>query len=478
MNHKYKKLLSDSFLFMISNFASKVLVFLLLPLYTNILSPYEYGIADLMTTTINLLYPILTLSISEAALRFAFDQDIAKKDVLSTSLLLITVGTVLLCFSKGIVRLISAELNEYWFYFCLMYFSMVLQTCFSYYTRGVNKTKLFALQGFIYTIALVVSNIIFLVVINIGLVGYLISIIIAHLASTLFMIIVGKYYKDMFSTHLNVSLLKEMLTYSVPMIPTIIAWWVMQTSDKYMIIWLEGIDISGIYSVAYKIPSVLAIITSLFTQAWQVSAISNYKEVDNAKFISTVYKYYNLVSVIACAALILLSKVLGKLLYSNEFFTAWRYVPILLIAYIFSGLTGFLAAIFTSSKKTSMLLWSSGVGAIFNIVMNLGFIHWFGAMGAAITTLLGFVITWIMRLYWSGKIVPINVDLKKDCMMYLCLIAESVVMCLDLSFKYLVAAALLLLICLIAKREILELKMFAGQLLCAIKEKLLGKAIR
>ena len=76
--NKYKKLLTDTGLFVVSNFASKLLIFLLLPLYTNVLSTEEYAVADLITTTINLTFPVLTLSITEATLRFAFDKNVKK----------------------------------------------------------------------------------------------------------------------------------------------------------------------------------------------------------------------------------------------------------------------------------------------------------------------------------------------------------------------------------------------------------------
>ena len=471
MNNKYRKLLSDTALFMVSNFASKALVFLLLPLYTNILTTYEYGVADLMTATINLLYPLLTLSIAEAMLRFAFESTVDKRDILSTSFWILLIGTGILCVSKKLVALISPELGQYWFYFCLMYLSVVLQHCFSYYTRGVNKTRLFAVQGLVHTVVMIALNICFLVIIKIGLLGYLLSITLSNFVSVLFMIVAGKYYREMFSFKINRLLTREMIRYSVPMIPTVIAWWIMQTSDKYMIIWMKGLELSGIYSVAYKIPSILAIVTSLFAQAWQISAISNYEKEDNKAFVSNVYKYYHLVGVLACAVLVALSKIAGKLLYGKEFFVAWRYVPFLLMAYLFSGLTGFLAALYTSSKKTHMLSISTCIGAAVNIVLNVVFIRWLGAMGAAVTTMIGFFITWAIRLAFSGKIIKLEIRLKRDLFLYLLLIGEILIVCFDLRFKYVLSAGLIALMCVCQRQELADLFRFAGDLFQAVCHK-------
>ena len=85
---RYKKLFSDTAAFTISNCASKILVFLLIPLYTSVLTAEEYGIADLITNTVNVLYPLLTLCIMEATLRFAFDSGTSKEEVLFNSLLI------------------------------------------------------------------------------------------------------------------------------------------------------------------------------------------------------------------------------------------------------------------------------------------------------------------------------------------------------------------------------------------------------
>lgn len=405
--NKYRKLLNDTGLFIISNFASKLLIFLLLPLYTNVLSTEEYAVADLITTTINLIFPILTLSVTEATLRFAFDKNIKRNEVLSTSVVFVSISTILVIIAKPLVGNISNTLYQYWGYFVACYFVTAAHNTFSYFSRGCDKTKVFAISGIVHSVFLVGCNILFLLVFHMGLKGYLLSMIISYVSSTVYIIVVAPFYKELCHFRLNKSLIKEMLKYSIPMIPTIIAWWFMQTSDKYMIIWKLGMAQSGIYSVSYKIPSIMTIVSSLFTQAWQISAISNYGEKDNQSFVGNVYVLFNMVSVLSCAALITMSKVLGHILFAKDYFIAWKCVPILLIAYVFSGLSGFLASNFTASKKTNFLFVSTSIGAIINVVLNLILIEKIGIIGAAYTTLLGFLMTWIIRLYVSQKIVKI-----------------------------------------------------------------------
>ena len=164
MNDKYKKLLSDTFLFTVSNFASKIISFLLIPLYTRLLTTADYGISDLIQTTVNFLYPFLTLSISEATIRFAFDGKRREEGVLSTSLLFILLSNVPLIIATLFIHKINMDLSQYWMFFLIYYALHNLHYCFSQYARGCDKVRLFAIQGIVQTVTVILSNILFLIV--------------------------------------------------------------------------------------------------------------------------------------------------------------------------------------------------------------------------------------------------------------------------------------------------------------------------
>lgn len=433
---RYKKLLSDAGLFVISNFASRVMIFFLLPLYTRVLTTTEYGIVDLLTNTINLIYPIFTLSIAEATLRFALEKDVENSEVLSASLFFTLISTLILAFLSPFICDFIGISSEYIFFFLLLYLGFNLNNCFSYYARGCNKTKLFAMQGVIRTALVVVLNLLFLLILKLGIKGYLIATIVADYLTVFFIISKGEFWKDIIRFKLNKALIKEMLQYSIPMIPTIIAWWISNASDKYIITAKLGLAASGIYSVAYKIPSILTVITSIFTQAWQISAISNYGQDDNAEFFSTVYKYFNIVSVVACSLLILFSQLLGELLFAKEYFVAWRYVPLLLIAFLFSGLSGFLASIYTSARKTKLLFISTSVGATLNIILNILLVGRYGVMAAAYTTMISFLFVWIVRLKNSSRIIAIKINLIRDTITYVVLIIQAIIVSQITTYGY------------------------------------------
>lgn len=433
---KYKSLFTNTIAFTISNFASKILVFLLIPLYTSVLSTEEYGIADLITNTINVLYPLLTLAIMEATLRFAFDSDVSKDEVLSNSLVIIGIGELAIIGVWPLISHINDTLSSYWGWFCVIFLGHNLHQVLTQFTKGIGKTKVFAISGVIQTIIIIVSNIIGLLFLKLGLNAYLFSIAAGYYLTEVYLIVASKIRLKTFS--INKELLKKMLAFSIPMIPNMVAWWVSTSADKYIIIWYLGIPISGIYGASYKIPSIMTMFTSIFTSAWTISAIENVNQKDNAQFHKTVYDFFNAANIIVCMGLMLFSQLLARFLFKKDFFEAWHCVPMLLVAYVFAGLGGFMASSFRAAKHTKGLLSSTLIGAITNIILNFYFIKYYGIMGAAFTTMLGFAVTFYIRSFSMKKIIDIHVNYIRDGLIYLLLIINAYLIGHQVKHSYLI----------------------------------------
>ena len=350
MKNKFSSLAKDTVLFSISNFGSKILILLLTPLYTSVLSTDEYGIADLIMTTINFIYPVLTLAIAEGTLRFALDNNKNSEKVLSTSMMFVSFSVILLLLISPVVSAKNELLSNYWIVFVITYALYNYHNCLVNYAKGIGKTTLFAIQGIVMTISVIISNILFLLVFKIGLAGYLISIIVGYIISILVMTVGCKIYKFKKLFSIEKSLLKEMLVYSLPMVPTILSWAINSSIDKYMIIGFIGLGASGIYSVAHKIPSILTTVLSLFLQAWQISAIENHGEDDESDYYTVIYKYLDFLGVVGCILIAMFSKTISRILFAEVYFGAWQCVPLLTVSAIFSTLAGFLAAAFRASK--------------------------------------------------------------------------------------------------------------------------------
>lgn len=439
MKKKYKRLLVDSVAFMASSFASKILVFLLIPLYTAILSTDEYGIADLITNTVNVLYPILTMCIMEATLRYACEKEIDKEKVLANSIFIIGMAEIALIVFELLISIFYKSMNIYWLWFSIIFLCFNFHEVIAQYTKGIGKTKIFALSGVVHTFVIITCNLIGLLCLKQGLNAYLSSIIIGYIITSLFLIV---FAKIRIRIRIDKYLLKDMLKYSIPLIPTVIAWWINVSADKYIIIYYHGIALSGIYSIAYKIPSILTLFTNVFSSAWTISVIKNVNDNDNDSYQSSVYKYFNLFNVLICSLLIVISKFIGSILFAKDFFIAWKCVPLLLVAYLFSGLSGFLASSFRAAKKTKYLLVSSIIGSVTNIVLNLLVIKKFGIIGASFTTAIGFAIIYYIRIKLIKKAVDLDINIKKDSLIYFLLILQALIITFEVKYSFLYGIAI------------------------------------
>lgn len=453
MQNRYKKLFTDTGLFAISNFSSKVLTFLLVPLYTSILTTEEYGSVDIISNTIHLLYPILTLSIYEATLRFALDKKYDCRAVFSASVLLtITASLCLVAISPFFVGSRNF-LGKNWWCFVGAFITTTSHLCVANYIKGRNQTKIFAIQGIINTIVFLCCNIFLLAVMRIGVPGYFLSMIIGHLISTAYMLIASKCYLDLCPPVIRRSVVKEMLVYSIPLIPTTIAWWINASADKYMILGLIGVGANGLYAVAHKIPSIFSTFALLFSQAWRISAISSFEDEDRQMYYTKVQRIHMLVCLYCCATLVFSSQLIAKILFKAEYFQAWVLVPPLIIAALFDAYSGFLASIYAAAKKTKFLSVSEGVGTIVNICLNYTLIRCLGIIGAPIATMISFAVVWLLRLKVMQSFMPIKVNMVRTILSLCILVAGSFYYVLQMPYKYIVGILMFAVIVVINYRD-------------------------
>ena len=440
--NRYKKLASDTILMTIGNFSSKVLVFLLLPIYTYVLSTEEYGIADLFLTTVNLLVPILTISVTDATFRYAFDKSVDQEKNITNSVIVITGSVLFLLPVTWGLSLWNSNFSTYAIFFILLYYFNALHTCLGNYARGTDRIKAFVGSSLVYTILLLTLNILFLTVLRIGLYGYLISMISAHMGSTVFLLALLKGWRIVNIKKFDVPLLKEMLKFSIPMIFSTTAWWAMNSIDKYMLIDWFGIETSGLYGVAQKLPTIISVLSNIFVQAWQISAISAHGEKGSDEFYTNIYKVYETGLFIAAAVIIYLTKPLASIMFQKDYFSAFIFAPVLILSGVYSCLSMFLQSPFVAEKKSGALLKTTLIGLVFNIIANIVFLKMMGPIGATYATMIGFGITWAMRLYMSRQFIKIKLSGGNSVAIMILLFIEALLISYDVSHGMIIAFVL------------------------------------
>lgn len=455
--NKYKELFSNIGLITLGNFSSKLLIFFLIPFYTRVLTTSEYGTADLIFTTISLLYPLFTVLMTEAIMRFSLDEKYEKKQVFSIAIYITLIGIILLFIISPIILLFSS-IKNYYLYFLIYYFLYVFDLLFLQFSKGINKVKVYSIAGILNTFVTVMCNILFLTVLKLGLDGYFLAYIAGLIISSGYMIIKNQLWKYLIlPKNLNKKNIKEMLSFSIPMIPNSISWWISNSSDKYLLSYLCSISANGIYSISYKIPSIITVISNIFMGAWQISSVDNFGSEESKKFYSTIYKNYSTLMIICISFLVLILKIMAKIIFAKEFYIAWECSIILLLAALFNSKAAFLGTIYTAAKKTKFLFISTLLGAITNIIMNIILIPLYGAKGAAIATLISYLIVWLVRLNNSKKILRFSINLKNDIISYILIAIQIVIYILNIKYSFIINFVILTLIVFIHKNTIILL---------------------
>lgn len=446
----------------LSQFGTRLLSFFLVPLYTRILTTEEYGTYDLFNTTIALFIPFLTLNIKEASLRFALDQTKERQDIFSISLnycLRAIICAVALLSVNSIFGL-SPVINDYKWFVLALFITNILNGVISNFARGIDYMRDIAISGVLCTTVIIGLNIVTLLPLHMGLTGYFLANIIGSVAQSIYLFVRFRGWKYMHGGRPNFALKKEMTDYSKPLIANGVAWWINSVSDRYIIIWLCGLAENGIYSVANKIPTILDVFQGIFSQAWTLSAVRDYQSADKTIFFTKMFQLYNFGMTCMCSFLIIFSRVLAGLLYAKEFYTAWRYVPFLMLAVLFGALAGYIGGIFSAAKASKEFAYSTIIGAVLNLVLNLLFVRRIGALGAAIATAICYFVIYMIRVINVKKFIELAVSWSVIILQYVVLTVQSVLLfMLDESVLFYVLQGILLFFILLSSREqILYLK--------------------
>lgn len=435
MNNKYLYLVKNIGIFTISNFATKFLTFLIVPFYTYYLSTEQYATIDLINTTVSLFLPIFTICISDSLLRFTISNISDSEQIYSISVNITIIGGISLIILSPILKYFNF-LENYVNQFIVIFILNSFLNIFSNYARAVNKIKCVMVGSIINTLTLLTLNVFFIGFFKLGTNGYLAAMIISLFVTNLVYVYTVKPpkikfipYKKLFKEKMS----KKMLKYSLPLIPNSIFWWINSALDRYCLNILIDLSSVGIYSVANKIPSILSVFISIFSQAWNLSAFKEYDDKDY-NFFNKVFKLFLSSMVILSTLLILFTKVLATILFQKEFFIAWKIVPILIITFFINSLNVYLGSLYTASKETKGLFTTTFIGAICNMILNFLFITFFGITGAAIATCTSNLVVFLFRYIFTKKKFNLKINIA---FISISIILLSIQSCF-LTFNYLV----------------------------------------
>lgn len=411
MDDKRKNILvKNTILYALSSFGTKVFTFIIVPLYTYYLTTDEFGTYDTINSIIGLVTPMCILSIHEGILRWLLKSKENDENVYSTGLCIYFISILVTC-----ILLVTASFFISWSYIYIFIICLVTATLneiLQFSARGLKLNKEFAISGIIQTLLLLLFNIILIIIFHFGVNGMLYSLSISQFISSVYLYWhirkKIKFKLKMFDSKLA----KLMLIYSILLVPNNISWWIMNSSDKIMLSAIVGSAFTGIYAISTKFPSMMNMINTIFYRAWQEQAVIEYDSKTRDRYYSDIFNSYMKICFSIGIMLIPVSKLYIQIFMNSSYTSAYKYIGILIIGSIFCSFSSFYGTGYISAKDTKNATLTTAIGAFINCIINFLFIKNFGIWAACFSTLLGYLITWVVRIFQTKKYFNINVNWK------------------------------------------------------------------
>lgn len=399
--------------------ASRMVSFIMLPIYTRHLSPSDYGILELLVMTVDIVALVVGVGISNGLFKFYYerDSDDARKQLVSTAftLLLITyMLTTLLCIANTKFFAGIFFEGKYQVAVKLAFWTMMFQVCITIplaYIRALQKPLLFITVSLVRLLLSLSLNIYFIVVKGMGVMGAVYADFISTGLVGLFLA-VFTFYKVGFS--FNILNVKQLTKFGAPFILTNIGAFVLTFSDRYFLRAFGELKDVGIYALGYKIGFLLSfLVARSFNNIWEAQRFEIIKQEDYEAKFNVVLKNYTFFLLVAFLGLSLFSRDFFRVMSAPEFIDAYVIVPIVTLAYVIQALTTFFNfGIFHSGK--SLLLTTATIYAVIAVLcFSLLLIPVWGGIGAAISTLGAFLVRLLFVYQASQKHFRIHYKLGK-----------------------------------------------------------------
>lgn len=465
--NKYKQLAMNTAVFAIGSFGSKILLLLLNKLYTHNIASADNSTKGLLENTANFIIPIVTLSIAEAVIRYGLDREFDKKEIFTSACLVELCGLVILLLLTPFLGLLPYA-QGYLLYLILYIAVSAFRQLSSQFVRARGMVKLFALDGILATLTLFCFNILFVSLLQWGVAGFMLSVILSDFCSGVFLWITAKLWQFFDIRMHNMEITRMMVRFSLPMIPTAVLWIVTGFSDRLFVRYMDGFAVSedvgasaaGVYDAASKVPNLLSMVSTIFFQAWNMSAITENNSEDRSKFYYRIFSAYQSILFLAAAFMIALVKPLSALVidYSvhPEYEAAFRYTPVLIIAVLMMALNQFLSSIYVATKKTTHSFWTSLAAAVTNLVLNVVLIYQFGVHGAVIATFASYFVCYLIRIVDTRRLIPFKVHHIRFTVNLAVLFAMSMMAIYEPSYLIVFQAVTLLFMCAFNFKAIMQ----------------------
>ena len=406
-----KKLFKNILILGFGNILPKLSNLIVLPIITSILTKKEYGTYDLITTMVSLFLPLVTLQLQASAFRFLINSKNKKysdSEIITNILfftLIFSISALFILFIALYKIKIILRICIILYYFFDIYVSTIKQI-----SRGLQKNLFYSLSTLIECVGNLLFVIIFLKIMHLGLYGTVISLIISLILAAIVISYKLKIIKYINMKLISKNILKELVSYSWPLIPNSLSNWIMTSSDKIVITCTLGLSSTAIYSISNKLPHLFNIVQNTFTLAWQENASITIDDDDSSNYYSKMFKttFNSFTGILA--VIIVSTPILFKLLIKGDYWESYNHIPILFMASFFACVSSYLGGIYIAHKKSKQVGITTTIAAMLNLIIDILLIKQIGIYAASLSTLISYIFLAVYRMKNIQKFQIIKFD--------------------------------------------------------------------
>jgi len=413
------KVFKHSVVYGLTGVASTFAAVLLLPIYTRILTPEDYGVIAILRTLVGILVIVFNLGMGSAIFwaYYRAENEEEKKKVVGTALLfqflLPLILTLLLIVASPFFNKLIFQGDQPLFYLTIVFMTIFFQAGIVIplaVLRAKEQPRRYVLLTLSNLILTIFFSVLLVVFLRLGVLGVLLGSFIGnflvYLASLPFVI---RYAK----LGISLSWLKDMLSFGVPMVPAGLSMWILNSSDRYFLNYFRDLSEVGIYNVGYRVGTLIILVVGAVQLAYAPFIFSVQKKENAKKLYRRFATYYLLIIFFLGLVISVLSKEVITILIGPKFHASFVIVPFIAFSYVAFGLYNIFATGISLKKKTIYALVSTILASLANLGFNFLLIPKFGMVGAGIATILSFSILMVLMYNFSNRVYPINYELGR-----------------------------------------------------------------
>ena len=413
------RLARHSAIYGIGGLVSRFAALILLPLYTRYLTPADYGAVETLVALVAILATLLRVGIASAFFRFYFDStDPAYRlRVVRTSfwftMIMATIGLV-------VGLLLAGQISEWLFgtadrttlvraAFVLLWAQMNFEQITALF-RVEERAVAFTVASLVNLAITIVATILFVVVLEWGATG----VVVGNFTGTLVVYVaLLAYRREQLGLTLDRPLLRNMNRFGLPLVPSMLALWLLNFGDRFFILQLDSTAAVGVYSIGARIASAMVLLLTAFRAAWPAFAYSIEDDREAKRAYAYVLTYLLFVASWMALALGLLSPWLVQWLTTPDFYDASDVIALLSFGGV--AFAGFIVvSIGLGRTKRTQFNWVvTGISALVSVILNILLIPPYGIVGAGIANLSAYTVMFAGITWWSQRVFPVEYQWRR-----------------------------------------------------------------